>query len=80
MDTTTLAGRSWSTAAFGDATESSWSQVAAMGEHLDLCKAMSGPLFSMHCSAEAVHAFAATRFVTTLVIVVLLLAAGSSIL
>jgi hypothetical protein len=80
MNTTSLAAPSWSTTTFGDAAAASWSQVAAMGEHLDLCKAMSGPLFAMHCSAEAVHAFAATRFVTTLMIIVLLLAAGSSIL
>lgn len=51
-----------------------------MSDHLDLCRAMSSPLFALRCSAEAIHSFAATRFVTTLVIVVLLLAAGASIL
>lgn len=79
MNIPTFAAPSWTTATFADAVESSWSEVAAMGEHLNLCKALSGPLFAVRCAGELIHTFAATRFVTTLVFVVLLLAAGSAI-
>jgi len=66
MKTHTMANPSWSTASFGDDAHTSPMELSALGEHLSECWRASGPLFSLRCSAEAVHRFVAARFVTTL--------------
>lgn len=55
-------------------------ELAVLGEHLNLCKVSHGRLFALHCFAETMKRFVAARFVTTLVLVALLIAIGSLVL
>ena len=52
-------------------------ELSALGEHLDRCKASHGRLFALRCAAEAMNGFVSARFVTTLVVVTLLIGACS---
>jgi hypothetical protein len=62
----------WSTASFGEPADTSPLELAALGEHLDLCRGSNGRLFALQCAAEAMNGFVTARFVTTLVVVALL--------
>lgn len=48
-------------------------ELAALGEHLDHCRAAPGGLSVLQYCAERLHGFVAARFVTTLFIVTLLM-------
>ncbi len=67
----------WSTASFGDAVDTSPMELSALGEHLHLCRSLSGRLFVLRCGAEAVQGFVAARFVTTVVVLTLVIGVGS---
>lgn len=71
------AGPFWSTASFGEAADTSPMELSALGEHLQTCRSLSGRLFVLRCTAEAVQSFVAARFVTTLVVGALILGLGS---
>jgi hypothetical protein len=60
-----------STASKGRAAVSSKLELVALGEHLGSCRPVHGHLFALHCGAQAMHGFFASRFVTTLVLVAL---------
>jgi hypothetical protein len=62
----------WSTASKGRATDVSTGDLSALGEHLGSCQAIHGRLFALHCVADTMHGFVAARFVTTLVVLALL--------
>lgn len=79
MNTKILAGPCWSTSSFGAAPDPSPTEVSALGEHLDVCRRLSGRLFALKCGAQALHGFVAVRFVTTLVAVALLLAGAGAL-
>ncbi len=70
-------GPSWSTASFGDTVDTSPMELSALGEHLHLCRSLSGRLFVLRCGAEAVQGFVAARFVTTVVVLTLVIGVGS---
>lgn len=72
--------RSWSTASFGAPAESASQELSALGDHLGLCKSSHGHLFALHCAAETMHGFVASRFVTTLVVVALLIGIATFVL
>lgn len=72
MHTHVIVTPSWSTASFGDAADTSPTDLSVLGEHLDLCKRSRGRLFALHCVGQTMHGFLAARFVTTLVVVALL--------
>lgn len=72
MNATPATGPCWSTTAFGQAADTSPVELSALGDHLAVCRSLSGRLFALRCTAEAVHDFVAARFVTTLVVAVLL--------
>ncbi|MES2091976.1 MAG: hypothetical protein V4532_18640 [Pseudomonadota bacterium] len=59
----------WSTASFGDTADTSPMELAALGEHLDVCKESHHRLFTLQCLAENLHGFISTHFVTTLVMI-----------
>lgn len=80
MNTNDIVTPSWSTASFGDVADTSPMELAALGEHLDLCKVSHGRVFALHCFAETMMGFVAARFVTTLVLVALMIAVGSLVL
>jgi len=63
----------WSTSSFGHAADTSPGERSALGEHLHLCHSAAGRLFALQCGGEALHRFLAARFVTTLVILALLI-------
>ncbi len=54
--------------------------LSALGEHLHRCRAPHGHLFAMRCAFDGMNGFVASRFVTTLVVAVLLIAAGALII
>jgi hypothetical protein len=68
---------SWRTSASALAAVPSPHDLSALGEHLHLCRAPGGRLFAVRCGAEALHRFVAARFVTSLVVAVLLIGVGS---
>ncbi len=67
----------WSTASFGDSTDTSPMELSALGEHLDACKGTSSRWFAVQCVGEAMHGFISSRFVTTLVVATLLIGVSS---
>jgi hypothetical protein len=69
---TELTGPRWSTSSFAD-TDTLPMEQSALGEHLVLCKGLTGRLFALRCGADAVHRFVAPRFVTTLTVAALLI-------
>ena len=80
MNTNVIVPRCWSTASFGDAASTSPMELSALGEHLNLCRGARGRLFALHCVAQTMHGFVAARFVTTLVLVALLIGVASLVL
>lgn len=48
-------------------------ELAALGEHLDRCRGSNGRLFALQCVAETMNGFVTARFVTTLVVIALLI-------
>ena len=77
MNTNDIAAPSWSTASFGDAADTSPMDLSALGDHLKLCRGSYGRLFALRCVAERVSGFVSARFVTTLVVIALLIGVGS---
>lgn len=68
---------SWSTTCDGDRPAAAPLELSALAEHFTLCQSLRGRLFSLRCAAQAMNGFAAARFATTLVVLVLLGGAGS---
>ena len=58
----------WSTASIADAADTSPMELWALGAHVKRCNGSRGRWFALRCAAEAVHEFAARRFITTLII------------
>jgi hypothetical protein len=58
--------RFWSTASFGGSTETTPVELTSLGDHLGLCRTPNGHWFALHCVADSVRGFMATRFMTTL--------------
>ena len=69
----------WSTSSFGAATVTSPKEMSALEAHLACCKGSRGRLFTLHCTAETMHSFVASRFLTMLVVVALLIGIASLI-
>lgn len=69
----------WSTASFGDAADTSPMELSVLGDHMARCSHAPGRLFSWQCTAEAIHCAVASRFVTTLTLATLVVAAVSLI-
>jgi len=70
----------WSTASYGDKAETSALELSVLGDHLALCRGSHAHMFALHCAARAMHGFVATRFVTTVLLVALLIAASFIVL
>jgi hypothetical protein len=67
----------WSTASFGRAADTLPMELSALGEHLNLCQGSRGRLFVLRSIAETMNTFLAARFVTTVVVVALLIGAAA---
>jgi len=73
-NTTRLA---WCTAAHGDNAKSSRADLAALGEHLNACPQLHRHLLTLHGATESLHSFVATRFVSTLTVLALVIGIGT---
>lgn len=71
------AHRFWSTSSFGEAADTSPMELAVLGEHLDACKGARGRLHTLRCVGEALRAFMASRIVTTVALVAVMIGLGS---
>ncbi|MDO8419537.1 MAG: hypothetical protein Q7S90_05815 [Rubrivivax sp.] len=71
----TMAGPRWSTACFGDSTDTTPMELTALGEHVSLCRAAGGRFSGLRCGIDAVHGMVASRFVTTLILATVLIGA-----
>ena len=80
MKTTAIANTHWATSSFGGTVDTSPMELSALGEHLDNCKGLHGRMFALRCAAETMNGFVSARFVTTLVVVALLIGVGASML
>lgn len=80
MNTHVLVPPRWSTSSLGDSAETSPIELALLGSHLTGCKNLHGRLFAMQCVAQTLHGFVAPRFVTTLVVITLLMLVTSLVL
>ena len=80
MSTKVISATHWSTASDSSTTDTSPMELSALGEHLDLCRGSRGHLFALHCVMEATSRFVASRFVTTLLVIALLIGAASLML
>lgn len=80
MNTNIIIPPCWSTAAFGDAAGTSSMELSVLGDHLDLCTGSHSRLFALQCVAESMKGFVAARFVTTLVVVALVIGVASLVL
>ena len=58
----------WTTASNADATDSAPMELRELGAHVNSCKGSRGRWFALRCAVDAVHDFAAPRFITTLCI------------
>ncbi len=69
MSLRTFRSPSWSTSSIPDATDTSPMELSELGAHIGRCNDSRGRWFALRCAADAVHAFFAPRFVTTLLFV-----------
>lgn len=63
----------WSTASFGDGTDTTPMELSGLREHMVSCRGAHGRLFTLQCLAEAADRFIAARLVTTLVVAAFLI-------
>ena len=68
---------SWSTSTFSNRTDTSPMELSELGEHLGHCQGVHGRLFVLHCVAETLNGFLASRLVTTAVVAALLIGVAS---
>lgn len=80
MNTQTISTPLWSTASFADAPDTSPMEITQLGDHFDRCQGARGRLFKLQCVAESMNGFMAPRFVTTLVVVSMLIGAASLVI
>lgn len=66
----------WSTACFADRASAAGADMHALGEHVHVCRIPHRHLFALRCVAESFNGFVATRLVTTVLVVALLVGAG----
>ncbi len=77
MNTKAISTRCWSTASFGASAEASPIEASVLGAHLEMCRASHRQLFALQCFAQHMQGFMATRFVTTLALIVLMIGIAS---
>lgn len=72
----TLSSR-WSTASIADAPDTSPIDLTILKGHFKVCQESKGRWFDLQCLAESAHGFVAPRFVTSLVMVMVVLGIAS---
>jgi hypothetical protein len=77
MSTPPSTGLHWSTAAYGESTDTAPGALCALDQHLQQCQVGHRRLRALGRGAEGLHGFVAPRFITTLA---LLAAMGAMLL
>jgi hypothetical protein len=77
MSNQAITAPNWTTSSFGETVDTTPMELSALGEHLESCNGSRGPLFALRCAGERLDGFVTGRFVTTLVVVTLLIGAGT---
>jgi hypothetical protein len=73
MKTSVLTPKSWATSSLGAAVDTSSLDMVALGDHLGQCNTARGHWFALHCAAQTMHGFIASRLVTSLFAAALLI-------
>ena len=68
--------QAWCTASRSDTSKSSGTDLLVLGEHLSACPQLHRHLMTLHGVVESIHGFVATRFITTLVVVAVVVGFG----
>ena len=79
MKSTAINPSPWTTASFGSTPDTSPMELSALGDHLNQCRDAHGRLLAFQCLAERAHGFVSARFVTSLVVTILLIGASTLI-
>lgn len=79
METPACTSSRWSTAALGAHAGLSSRELSALVEHLQLCRGSSGRLFALRCMLESLNGFVMARFITTLVMLALLIVVSAQV-
>ncbi len=80
MKTSVLTTKSWATSSLGGAVDTSYLDLIALGDHLGQCNNTRGHWFALHCAAQTMHGFVASRLVTSLFAVAMLTVFASLVL
>ncbi len=80
MNTMLAARPLWATSSFGDSAEASPIETSSLARHLGACEKSRGRMFFFRCSLDSMHGFLLPRMVTSLVVIALLIGAGSFVL
>jgi hypothetical protein len=80
LKTSVLTPKSWTTSSLGGTVDTSSLDLIALGDHLGLCNNTRGHWFALHCAAQTMHGFIATRLVTSLFAAALLVGFASLVL
>jgi hypothetical protein len=70
------AARALSPSPYGDATHTVPADLHTLQDHLRVCNGTPRHIFALHCAAQSLHGFVSKRFVSSLVVLVLLIAIG----
>lgn len=71
---------SWRTASLGGTVDTTPLDLSVLGDHLELCRSTQGHVFALHCVAQTMQGFVASRFVTTLLCIALLVSVAIQVL
>jgi hypothetical protein len=59
----------WTTSSYGEATDTTPGDLAALGQHIGQCSRSSGRLVAMQCGAQKLKGVVTARLVSTLAVV-----------
>ena len=77
MNTQSMTPATWRTASFADSSSATSVENLALGDHLFVCRRRSGSLFALQRGAELMHGYFSGRFVTTLVLIAVIIGLAS---
>jgi hypothetical protein len=80
MTSKNISSSRWTTASLSDPADTSPMELSALGEHLNHCRTAHRRLFAVRCAADVVNGFVSARFVTSVLVLAILIGAGALIL
>ena len=63
------AANAWATSSYPEDSDASANELSALGAHVGDCNGLRGRWFTAQCAADSFLSFAASRLVTTVVLV-----------